>query len=71
MGKIKMTEKAYIAVTNLKMIGIAMEALGGLLCMAGVVDEDELKKITSKLSGWQDGLFEVIEIVDEEKEGEL
>lgn len=69
MEKIRMTEKAYTAITNLKRLGTARFALRSLMSV-GVIDENELKKIVSQLSRWEDGLFDVIYAPPEERKGE-
>ena len=65
MEKIKMTEMAYIAVTNKTALGAAIDALSGLMNV-GVVDKKELKIIVGQLYLWQEGLFDIIETTGEE-----
>lgn len=69
MEKITMTEKAYTAITNLKRLGTAQFALRDLMSV-GVIDKNELKKIVSQLSRWEDELFDVIYAPPEERKGE-
>ena len=66
MNKIEMTEKAYIAITNKTALGVAINALSGLITV-GVIDKNELKIIVGQLYLWQEGLFDVIETTEEEK----
>lgn len=70
MDKIILTEKAYIAVTNIKRLGTAFNALAGLISV-WVIDEAELKKIVGQISTWQADLFKVIETIGEEEEADV
>ena len=65
MNKIEMTEKAYIAAGNIKLLGVAINALSGFMTV-GIIDKNETKKMVGQLYLWQEELFNVIETTGEE-----
>lgn len=69
MAKIKMTEKAYCAVSNIRRLDMALDALRGMISV-GVINKDELNKITEQLYTWWEELLCVIETNVEERKVE-